>query len=242
MHWTQNFKGILNLFLQANCPLCQRSTQKEFCQDCTRQLQSTQRQNPVLWQGELPVFVWGVYGGTLKRAIAALKYENQPQIAQPLGIWLAQAWLNSKFAESGGGFREGVSPSHPQLFKRADSSPIVVPIPLHTDKLQKRGYNQATLLAQSFCQITGLKLQQHGLERVRDTKAQFGLSATQRGKNLTNAFELGTAFRRQRPTKPILILDDIYTTGATVNCAAQTLCDAGMRVYGVVAIASSSRE
>ena len=108
--------------------------------------------------------------------------------------------------------------------------------------MQKRGYNQATLLAQSFCQITGLKLQQHGLERVRDTKAQFGLSATQRGKNLTNAFELGTAFRRQRPTKPILILDDIYTTGATVNWAAQTLRDAGMRVYGVVAIASSKKE
>lgn len=220
MHWTQNLKGILNLFLQANCPLCQRPTQKEFCQDCTRQLQRTQRQNPgFLWQGELPVFVWGVYGGTLKRAIAALKYENQPQIAQPLGYWLAQTWLNSKFA---------------------DSSAIVVPIPLHTDKLQKRGYNQASLLAQSFCQITGLKLQQHGLERVQDTTAQFQLSATQREKNLTNAFGLGSAFRRHRPTSPILILDDIYTTGATVNWAAQSLRDAGMRVYGVVAIASSS--
>ena len=221
MHWKQNLKGILNIFLQSNCPLCQRSTQKEFCQDCTRQLQRCQRQNPsFLWRGELPVFVWGVYGGTLKRAIAALKYENQPQIAQPLGIWLAQTWLNSKFA----------------------STPIVVPIPLHTDKLLHRGYNQATLLAQSFCQITGLKLQQHGLERVHNTAAQFELSATQREKNLTNAFGLGSAFRRHRPTEPILILDDIYTTGATVKSAAQTLRNAGMRVYGVVAIASSKTE
>lgn len=217
MHLTRNLKGILNLFLQSSCPLCQRSTQKEFCQDCTRQLQRTQR-HLVLWQGELPVFVWGVYGGTLKRAIAALKYENQPQIAQPLGIWLAQAWLNSKFASS---------------------SPIVVPIPLHTNKLLHRGYNQATLIAQSFCQITGLKLHANGLERVHNTAAQFELSATEREKNLTNAFGIGSAFRRHRPTSPILILDDIYTTGATVKSAAQTLRDAGMRVYGVVAIASS---
>ena len=222
MHnWNQNLKGLLNLFLQSNCPLCQRPTQSEFCQDCTRQLQRCQRQNPsYLWQGELPVFVWGVYGGTLKRAIAALKYENKPQIAQPLGYWLAQTWLNSKFA----------------------SQPIVVPIPLHTDRLHKRGYNQATLLAQSFCQITGLHLQQHGLERAHNTAAQFELSAREREKNLTNAFGLGSAFRRHRPTKPILILDDIYTTGATVNWAAQTLHDAGIIVYGVVAIASSKRD
>lgn len=219
LNWTQNFNSLLNLFLKPNCPLCQRPIVQEFCQDCTRQLQCCQRQNyRDRSSAELPVFAWGLYGGALKRAIAALKYENQPQIAQPLGRWLAEAWLNSNAA-----------------------TPIVVPIPLHTDKLHQRGYNQATLLAQSFCQISGLPLQQHGLERVRDTTAQFGLSAKERAKNLTKAFALGSAFRRHAPAKPILILDDIYTTGTTANCAAQTLRHAGITVYGVVAIAATQK-
>ena len=218
-NWTDNFKGLFNLFLQSSCPLCQRPTPQEFCQDCTRQLQRCQRQNYCdRSTAQLPVFAWGVYNGALKRAIAALKYENQPQIAAPLGYWLAQAWLNTNAA-----------------------TPIVVPIPLHADKLHKRGYNQATLLAQSFCQLTGLSLQQHGLERVRDTAAQFELSAKERAKNLTKAFALGSAFRRHAPAKPILILDDIYTTGTTVNWAAQTLRDAGIAVYGVVAIAATQK-
>lgn len=212
---------LLNIFLKSNCPLCQRPTSKEFCLDCTRQLQRCQLPHPsFLWQGQLPVFAWGVYGGILKRAIAALKYENQPQIARPLGQWLAQAWLNSQLA----------------------SKLIVVPIPLHADKQKQRGYNQAALLAQSFCKITGLHLQQMGLERIRGTEAQFGLSALEREKNLAMAFKLGSGFRREVPAKPILLLDDIYTTGATARSAVQTLQKLGIPVYGLVASATSQKK
>ncbi|WP_250124463.1 ComF family protein [Chroococcidiopsis sp. CCMEE 29] len=221
-NWTQNFKGLLNLFLESNCPLCQRPTAKEFCQDCTTQLQRCKLpQSSYLWQGKLPVFAWGTYGGTLKRAIASLKYENQPQIARPLGYWLAQAWLNSQLASN-------------QL--------SVVPIPLHVDKQKQRGYNQAALLAQSFCDLTGLQLQQQGLERIRGTEAQFGLSVSEREKNLAMAFQAGPEFRRYRPAKPVLLLDDIYTTGATARSAAQTLRALNIRVYGVVAIAASQKQ
>jgi ComF family protein len=219
--WAQNLKGLLNLFLASNCPLCQRPTAEAFCQDCTRQLQRCQQLNKSdRWHGFLPVFAWGTYGGTLKRAIAALKYENQPQIAQPLGHWLAQAWLNSPLAST---------------------CSTVVPIPLHPNKLHQRGYNQAALLAQSFCQTTGLHLQQQGLERIRETTAQFGLSASEREKNLAMAFEVGSGFRRYRPVNPVLLLDDIYTTGATARCAAQTLHKVGISVYGVVAIAAAQK-
>lgn len=212
---------LLNLFLESNCPLCQRSTSKEFCQDCARQLQRCQSHHTQFWQGQLPVFTWGLYGGTLKRAIAALKYENQPQVARPLGHWLAQAWLNSQLGSN-------------RL--------IVVPIPLHADKQKQRGYNQAALLAQSFCDITGLQLQQMGLERVRVTEAMFSLSTSEREKNLAGAFELGRGFRRHRPSHPVLLLDDIYTTGATARSAAQTLQQLGIPVCGLVAIATTQRK
>lgn len=218
-NWTRSFKELLNLFLESNCPLCQRPTSKEFCQDCARQLQRCQISNPnSLWQGQLPVFAWGMYGGKLKRALAALKYENQPQLARPLGHWLAQAWLNSQLAST-------------RL--------IVVPIPLHSNKQKQRGYNQAALLAQSFCEITGLPLQQTGLKRVRETDAQFGLPASERKKNLAMAFQVELGFRRHRPASPVLLLDDIYTTGATARSAAQTLQQQDIAVCGVVALAQA---
>lgn len=215
----QIFGSFLDLFLQSNCPLCQRSTQAELCQYCQRQLQRCQLPNPSqFWEGELPVLAWGAYGGILKRAIAVLKYENQPQLAQPLGSWLGEAWLKSPVAAT------------PQKL-------IVVPIPLHPKKLQQRGYNQAELLARSFCDMTGLRLQL-GLERVKTTEAQFSLSQSQREENLANAFGVSKNFRLPHPKTPVLLLDDIYTSGATARSARLALQHQGIRVYGMVAIAT----
>jgi ComF family protein len=168
------------------------------------------------------VFAWGVYGGALKRAIAALKYENQPQLAQPLGHWLGSSWLTSK-----------VSAGKKKL--------IVVPIPLHAKKLQQRGYNQAELLAQSFCDFTGLSLQAQGLERMRATEAQFGLSPSEREQNLVGAFRLGKKIQARLPITPVLLVDDIFTTGATGRAAAQTLQQSGIPVYGLIAIATTQK-
>jgi len=173
----------------------------------------------MFWQEPISVFSWGVYSGSLKRAIAVMKYENQPQIAQPLGQWLGETWLLN-------------SPMGHQ-------KPVVVPIPLHISKQKKRGYNQAALLAQSFCQTTGLKFKLNGLERVRETKAQFGLSASEREKNLAAAFVVGQEFRRRPPAFPVLLVDDIYTTGATAAAAVQTLRQCGIAVSGLVALATA---
>ena len=218
--WTQNLKGLLNLFLESNCPLCQRPTSQEFCQDCTKQIQSCQLRHSTWWKGRLPVFAWGMYGGALKQAITALKYQNQPQLARPLGDWLARAWLNSQLASQ---------------------SLIVVPIPLHINRQKQRGYNQAVLLAQSFCDFTGLPLQHSGLERIRETEAQFGLSVLERERNLATAFKLGSGFRRYHPAKQVLLLDDIFTTGATAYSAAQTFQNLSIPVYGLVTIATTQK-
>ncbi|WP_017318150.1 ComF family protein [Mastigocladopsis repens] len=218
----KNLASLLNLFLQSNCPLCQRPTSQELCQNCARQLQKCHLKDPrYLWKDPLPVFAWGAYGGILKRAIATMKYDNQPQIARPLGQWLGEAWLlNSPICER---------------------KVVVVPIPLHASRQKQRGYNQAGLIAQSFCETTGLKLKQNGLERVRTTEAQHSLSACERAKNLAEAFGIGQDFRR-RPEAPVLLIDDIYTTGATAMSAMQTLNQAGIAVLGLAATAMTLRE
>ncbi|ARV61134.1 alpha-L-fucosidase [Nostocales cyanobacterium HT-58-2] len=213
----KNLDSLFNLFLKSNCPLCQRPTSQEFCQDCARQLQKSHLANPNLfWQKPLPVFAWGTYGGTLKSAIAAMKYANQPQIARPLGQWLGEAWL----------LHSPVS----------EQKVLVVPIPLHASRQKDRGYNQAALIAQSFCETTGLKLKQNGLKRLQATEAQHSLSASERAKNLSEAFGIGQDFRRC-PEVPILLVDDIYTTGATAISAMQTLNQAGVSVLGLAATA-----
>ena len=212
--------GLLSLFLKSNCPLCDRPTSVEFCEYCQRQLLGCQLKNPSeFWQEPLPVFVWGTYSRVLKRAIAALKYDNQPQLARPLGHYLGKAWLESP------------TPHAKKL--------LVVPIPLHPTKLQKRGYNQAELIAESFCEITGYKQQQQGLERVRETDAQFNLSAPQREQNLADAFVVGKRLSQHPSASPVLLVDDIYTTGTTVRSAAKTLRRQGIQVHGVVAIVTS---
>jgi ComF family protein len=220
--WTGLVKSFLNLFLKSNCPLCQRPATGEFCLYCHKQLQRCQLTDPGrFWHSEQRVFVWGEYGGALKRAIAALKYDGNPQLAKPLGGWLAEAWL-----------------SFPEL---AIDNLTVVPIPLHQEKLKERGFNQAELLAESFCELTGLPLQRHGLERVKNTQALFALTPVQRQAEMKNALSLGKDFRRRLPRDRVLLVDDIYTSGTTVKSAIQILKQSGISVYGTVALATPNK-
>lgn len=213
-------KAILQLFLSVPCPCCDRPISGLLCATCDQQIQQCALAKPAAaWQGHLPLFAWGCYEGKLRQAIAALKYHNQPQLAEALGDRMARSWR-----------------AHP-ISQNLHSKPWVVPIPLHAKRAQERGYNQAALLAQAFCRRLQFPLAQQGLHRHRATDAQFGLSPTARRQNLTDAFQLGDHWQRQPPAQPVLLLDDIYTTGATVQAAAQALRDNGIAVIGIIALA-----
>jgi ComF family protein len=210
-----SLQRLLSVVFQSPCPLCQRSTPQLLCPNCQQQIQRCQRTIAIPLQEALPVVGWGEYGGGLKRAIAALKYENHPELAQLLGQYLADSWLQAPLSQK---------------------SVTVVPIPLHPDKRAQRGFNQAELIARSFCQATGLPLKPKGLARVQATEAQFSLSPQAREQNLAAAFALGQDFLRQRPGT-VLLIDDIYTTGATVRSAAKVLRQQQISVCGVAAVA-----
>lgn len=215
-------RSFLNLFLKSECPLCHRSADRELCPYCFRQLQHCQLADPgQFWDSQKRVFVWGEYSGTLKRAIAAFKYENNPQLGKPLGCWLAQAWLNYS--------------------ELAIDNLTVVPIPMNREKLKKRGFNQAELLAESFCELTNLPLRRQGLERVKDTKPLFELSLQQRQSEMKDALILGKDFRRRLPRDRVLLVDDIYTSGTTVKEAIKVLKQSGISVYGTVALATPTK-
>lgn len=100
---------------------------------------------------------------------------------------------------------------------------MIIPIPLHKKKLAKRGYNQAELIASALGKELGIKTDTTVLKRKIYTKPQKDLSNRERKKNLEHAFET----RGDLPWKRILLVDDIYTTGATIDEAAKILKKAG---------------
>ncbi|MEL4894665.1 ComF family protein [Crocosphaera sp. Alani8] len=214
------FKSILSIFLQENCPLCERATTEEVCQYCQKQLKSCQLKNPhASWQQDLPLFVWGKYDGKLKQAIAALKYDKNSQIGELLGFWLGEVWQNYSLINT-------------------KITPLVIPIPLHKNKEQIRGFNQAEIIARGFCQVTKYPLNKKGLIRIRQTKAMFNLATKEKEKNIKGAFKLGKSLENNPLSRPVLLVDDIYTTGTTVKEATRILRNKGINVLGVVAVST----
>lgn len=216
--WKAILSQIAQLSTLKACATCQRPTRDVFCKDCDQQLQACKLLQRTLVVDGLTVISWGRYEGLLKQALTRLKYKHQPEIAQALGLQLGQGWLE---------------------MPKVNFQPLVVPIPLHHSREVQRGYNQAQLIAQSFCHITGLKLVNNCLERIRATEAQFGLPAQERLQNVNAAFRIRSHFSKQRYPQPILLIDDIYTTGATIQSATKTLTKANLKVMGAAVAAKA---
>lgn len=198
--------------------MCKRFSSGVLCPDCRHKLETCQAAVSLTFADNRPLIAWGHYQGLLKQLLGRLKYDQQAQIAHLLGQLLGIAWLEN------------------QSYNRQS---IVIPIPLHEGRQQERGYNQSALIAKSFCQVTGLNLTLNGLVRVKATAAQFNLSPQDRLINVAQAFQLGSELAKRGCGKNIVLLDDIYTTGATVHSAVEALNQAGFKVSGIAVVAKA---
>ena len=151
---------------------------------------------------------WGFYERELRLAILALKNRENPILAASLASGL-----------------KGV-------FSQQEWDPdFVVPIPLAATRQAERGFNQAELLASAFAGIVGLPVLLGALQRTRHTLSQVGLNPRDRRENLQDAFRAETNLVNK---KNFLLLDDVLTTGATMDSAAHALKQAGAnRVYAL---------
>jgi ComF family protein len=147
----------------------------------------------------------GTYAGPLRDAVVWLKYHDRRSLARDLGLLLAVSLEEQ---------REAWLPD------------ALVPVPIHPRRRRERGYNQAELLAAALSELTGLPVRD-ALERVADTPPQVDLSREQRWQNVRGAFAPRAGLSPGR--RPVLI-DDVQTTGATLEEGARALRAAGAHV------------
>lgn len=151
-----------------------------------------------------------LFQGPLRQALHRLKYRHDQPLAQALGEEMAEYWMRLRWPEA-----------------------LVAPVPLSRQRLAERGYNQAELLARMFAGAAGLSLLPAALRRQRHTNSQVDLSLEERWTNVLGAFSASPEGVQGRT---ILLIDDVCTTGATLEACSRALLQASAaRVYGLTA-------
>ena len=174
---------------------------------------------------------YGVYQGPLRSFIHLLKYDGMQPISRGLGRLLAESLRTADELHPGA----------------APRSILVVPVPMHRAKQRRRGFNHATLLARAA--IAEMRHSHKGwtfelapgaLERRKPTASQAGLTPHQRRRNLRGAFVAPAPARLAG--RHVLLVDDVYTTGATARACSRTLMEAGAASVLVGTAARAQRE
>ncbi len=215
---------LLALVFPERCAGCDRAGNL-FCADCQRELEfvlpplcplcgcpsSTDllchqcQQSPLAIDGIRSV---AFFRGSLRRAIHAFKYRGMRSLAMPLGRLMSAHWQSAPLPVD-----------------------VIVPVPLHRRRLRERGYNQAALLAQVLGTEIGLPLGEDWLVRARATLPQVELDAGERKKNVVGAFQCHK--RDAVAARRVLLVDDVCTTGTTLESCSLALRQAGVRsVWG----------
>ena len=142
-----------------------------------------------------------IYRDPIKSIIHKMKYQGLFALSKPLAGLMANNWPSWN-----------------------DTPDLIMPVPLHPRRMKNRGFNQSALLATHLGQELDITVNLTGLERVRNTAPQVGLNPQKRQENVRDAFNAdpGTASGKQ-----ILLIDDVFTTGATMLAAAKALLVAG---------------
>jgi ComF family protein len=164
------------------------------------------------------------YDGPARALVARLKYHDRPSQAPAMGALMARA----------GAELLSVAPG--------ETPPLLLPVPLHALRRWARRYNQAGLLARAIGRLSGLEVKQDALLRSRATKRQVGLDAAARARNVRGAFTMTQSGALAVAGRRVVLVDDVYTTGATVQAAARVLLRAGALSVDVLVFAHAGAD
>ena len=220
-------RKILGLLYPHTCPLCGKTTAEEICGACADKLLSIAEPRcmkcgkPIRSDEEEYCYdcahrqheyergygMW-VHQGDVQASVYRFKYQNRRIYSEFYAKMLAEQYGSAV---------------------RRWKICLIIPIPLYRKRRRQRGYNQSELVAKKLGKILDIPVDSKNLRRVRNTNPQKKMSARGRRTNLRNAFRVRGGFA---PVQSVLLIDDIYTTGNTIDCAARELKKAGVqKVY-----------
>jgi competence protein ComFC len=209
----------LDLLYPQRCGGCGTAGEGWLCAKCCALVEriptAAQRQRLVLdhpWDHiEVEVISALRYAPPIREAIHAMKYDGARDVIPALAVYLAELWQAQSL--------------------QAD---FITPIPLHSQRLRERGYNQSEELARYLSQQVGIQLETRTLKRARHTQQQALLNTVERRANMRGAFT-GAVF--YCVGKRIMLLDDVTTSGATLREGAMALLDAGAARVSAITLA-----
>lgn len=177
------------------CIYCRREIPqgKCACESCAK-LEAAQVPADDMAGGVLHAFC---YGGVVRKLLHGLKYDDMPRLCEYIAKKMLEVYQRHGF--------------------EAD---MVCYVPIHAKRMAQRGYDQSALIAAAFCREAGLPFYD-ALMRVRDTAPQFDLNVEERLENMNGAFALCKGV--DADGKRVLLIDDVYTTGATIRACASCL-------------------
>ena len=214
------WQAMLDFLFPPRCAGCRCFVERpgQWCPQCLEKTLRLRRLplSPAMAR-LVPGGAWavGLYEGSLRRLIRRLKFQRDRSALSAIQTLLAAA------AE--------------QLPQAVTEATLAIPVPLHAERRRQRGFNQAELIFREGLEARGL-LWADILCRSRPTQPQYGLDARQRRENVRGAFSLqpGTELRDQQ----LLLVDDILTTGATLEACARVLHKAGAASITILVLAS----
>lgn len=162
---------------------------------------------------------WAPFQGSVKEMIHQLKYGCHPSLARPLAATLARVYA-------------------------ADCQKLqadwLIPVPLHPKRQRERGFNQSAEIARHFGRIVKIPVARRWLLRTRPTQVQAGLTRRERRRNVNGAFQMTR--RADVRGKTVLVIDDVFTTGATLNECAKILKQSGAARVAALTVARVMKE
>ncbi len=156
--------------------------------------------------------------GKVQNLLHALKYKNKPEVGVLLGKMMAQELKEN------------------DTFPEAD---LIVSVPLHKKRRRERGYNQSDAFAEGLSEVAGIPWSGNALARIRYTKSQTGKTKVERQENVKDIFE--ALQPEQIRGKRIILVDDVLTTGATLESCLNVLIGAGSDTVSIMTIAAAQQ-
>lgn len=212
--------------LCASCGIQRPLDNHIFCLDCLNELPETgfhlHTHNPFMGHffGRIELkagaaFLYFSRGGGTQRLLHQIKYNNQPDLIHTIGRWYGK-----------------------QLIQTAPWTEIdvIVPVPLHWKKQRKRGYNQSAVFGEGIAEVMGVTCVKNALVRITHDKSLTGMKRFQRVETIGSSFMLPNV--KPVRNKNVLLVDDVLTTGATLEACANALLQAPVTSISMVTIAT----